>query len=126
MINPEVIKTSVDLSPLAIPLLLAFSRKVRKQIIARDGYACVTCGSTSGCNCAHIDHSKDNPRYDDASNGRVLCDGHHYLDHLNRHDSTNLGLNAAQNRWALASLWARLTEDKKKKLPPPESVDKKQ
>lgn len=98
----------------------AFSKKTRKDIHARDGYACVICGSTSGCNCAHIDHSKSNPRYDDASNGRVLCDEHHYLDHHNRHGSTNLGLNTAQNKWALATIWAKLTEDKKKKLPPPQ------
>lgn len=97
----------------------AFTRKVRREIINRDGYACVICGSQSGCNCAHIDHSKDNSRYDDPTNGRVLCDEHHYLDHYNRHDSSNLGLNSAQNKWAIASIWARLTEDKKKRLPPP-------
>lgn len=97
----------------------AFTRKVRREIIDRDGYACVICGSTSGCNCAHIDHSKDNKRYNDATNGRVLCDEHHYLDHYNRHESENLGLNPSQNKWAIASIWARLTEDKKKKLPPP-------
>ena len=122
--SPEGLKPSETVKDIALILGIlflsqfAFTRKVRREIIDRDGYACVICGSTSGCNCAHIDHSKDSPVYNDASNGRVLCDEHHYLDHYNREDS-NIGLNKAQNRWALASIWSRLTEDKKKKLPPP-------
>lgn len=101
----------------------AFSKGTRKEMHKRDGYACVICGSTSGCNCAHINHSKSNPRYDSVTNGRVLCDEHHYLDQYNRHGTENLGLNNAQNKWALATIWSKLTEDKKKRLPPPNTVE---
>jgi hypothetical protein len=48
----------------------------------------------------------------------VLCDEHHYEDHLLREDS-NIGLNKSQNRWALNTIWSKMTEDKKKRLPPP-------
>lgn len=120
--SKELFTTTAIIGGIFLLSQFAFSKKTRKEIIKRDGYACVLCGSTDGCNCAHIDHSRDNPRYDDPSDGRVLCDEHHYLDHYNRHGSPNLGLNEAQNRWSLASIWARLSENKKKRLPPPDSV----
>lgn len=124
--KPSEIRTALTTTAIIGGILLlsefAFSKKTRKEIHARDGYGCVICGSTSGCNCSHISHDKTDPRYDDASAGRVLCDEHHYLDHYNRHTSSNLGLNSAQNKWALATIWSKLTEDKKKRLPPPDSV----
>ena len=68
----------------------AFSWKSRQIIKLRDGNACVMCGSTQGCECAHINHNKQDPRYDDPSNGRLLCTEDHLKDHVNRHGRNGL------------------------------------
>jgi len=100
----------------------AFSRPVRRKIWERDKGRCVMCGSTEHLNCSHIDHSKSNTLYDHESNGRLLCEPDHYLvDHVNREGRNGLPLN--QNRFAKRSLWSRLTEEQKKKLPPPDSTE---
>ena len=96
----------------------AFSKETRKKIWKRDGGRCVMCGSTEHLNCSHIDHSKSNPKYDDESNGRLLCEAEHYLiDHVNREGRNGLPLH--QNAFAKRSLWSRLSEEVRKKLPPP-------
>lgn len=85
----------------------AFTRPVRQQIIERDGGKCVICGSTSHLEAAHIDHNKANPRYNDTSNGRVLCVDDHLKDHVNRHGRN--GLPKSQNEWAIKRLLERVT-----------------
>lgn len=86
----------------------AFSRKVRKEIIERD-QDCVWKNSHcyGGLEAAHINHDRDNPLYDDASNGMTLCTYHH-----RRHHKENEGFNGLtkkQNRWAIRKITERLS-----------------
>lgn len=98
---------------------LAFSRPIRRKIWERDGGKCVICGSTVGCECSHIDHSRENPRYNHESNGRLLCKPDHYLvDHVNREGRNGLPIH--QNQYAKRTIWQRLTQQEREKLPPPE------
>jgi len=116
MLSPEVIHTSVNLLSLA-PFFLAFSVASRQKIHERDNDACVMCGAVGGCECAHIDHNRDNSNYDDPSNGRLLCKRDHYLDHLHREGRN--GLTRENNLFALQSIWARLTGEEREGLEPP-------
>ena len=108
MISHELITHAVDLSPLTIPILMAFSKKVRREIWERDCGKCVMCGSTIGCECAHINHNKSDPNYNDASNGRLLCKPHHMWDHINRSGTEQLGLTEEGNDWAIMMIWKRI------------------
>ncbi len=84
----------------------AFSLKIRDIIKKRDGYKCRFCGSTEHIECGHIDHNKNNPRYNDASNGFTVCVEDHLKDHINRHGRN--GLTKKQNEWAIERLKERL------------------
>ena len=97
---------------------LAFTKPVRRKIWKRDGGKCCLCGAVGSCECAHITHDRNDPRYNDESNGRLLCTPDHYLDHINREDRNGLSKN--HNAYAKHSLWQRLNDKQKEKLPPPE------
>lgn len=84
----------------------AFSRRSRRQILERDGYACKVCGATDCLEAAHINHSRDYKNYDDPSNGYTLCTEHHLEDHINRHGRN--GLTKRQNNWAINMIMKRL------------------
>lgn len=92
----------------------AFSWNTRKKIWRRDGGQCQECdGVPCGgrLECAHYDHSRDNPLYDDPSNGRLLCVSKHLEDHeLNEGQN---GLTRDQNQWAISALITRLGESLK-------------
>lgn len=104
MISHELISHAPDLLSIA-PFLLAFSFKIRKKIYERD-HVCTICGGTNHLEAAHIDHNKSNPRYDDESNGRLLCLPDHIKDHINREGRN--GLTVAQNRWAINIMLEKL------------------
>ena len=102
------------LSPLVVgllPLGLAFSLRVRKQILNRDGRRCVECGSTQNLQCAHYNHDHSRPEYNDPSNGRVLCLEHHLQDHRDRHGRADLGLSNEANLWAIRMMESKLPVD---------------
>ncbi len=86
----------------------AFSWKSRQAIKERDGNRCVDCGSPLHLECAHYDHNKSSSRYDDPSNGRVLCVEDHLADHISREGKN--GLTKEGNRWAVNKIWERLVE----------------
>mgnify|MGYP001610157995 CR=1 FL=1 len=98
----------------------AFSFKPRKKIQQRDQVD-VWDGSTERLEAAHISHKKTTV-YNSEANGRLLSAKNHYFDHFNRHGTETLGLNESQNRWSLKAIWARLTDEEKSKLPPPDEV----
>ena len=119
-LHPEVI---ISLSALGILVIstLAFSRKTRNIIKERDHNQSAWSGETGDLEAAHINHSRDNPEYDDASNGRMLKSREHYIDHYNRHERN--GLTSYQNLWSLRAIWGRLTGKERQGLPPPDSLE---
>lgn len=119
MISHELITHAIDLSPLAIPLLLAFSSGIRKQILNRDRGADVWTGEREKLEAAHITHDRSDPFYNDVANGRMLTARNHYIDHVNRVGRN--GLSLAANNAALRLIWLRLSDEEKVGLmPPPE------
>lgn len=84
----------------------AFTRKARQQILERDKFKCVICGSTEHLEAAHIWHDKLNPQYNDTSNGRTLCTEDHLKDHINRHGRN--GLTKKGNEKAIELIKQRL------------------
>lgn len=107
MISHELITHAIDLSPLAIPILMACSKKVRQQVKRRDGFKSVWSGKTENLNVAHISHNRDLPDYDTPENARTLTVAEHMWDHINRAGTEQLGLTESQNTWAIYQLWKR-------------------
>lgn len=102
-----------------IASLGAFSYGSRRRIVERDGVD-VWDGSTESLEAAHINHDKQNPRYDDPSNGRLLTTRNHYIDHFNRAGKN--GLTRAGNNYALRMIWERLSDSEREGLTPPPSA----
>ncbi len=117
MISHELINHAIDLSPLAIPLLLAFTSNVRSRIFNRDKGADVWTGEREKLEAAHITHDRSDPFYNDVANGRMLTARNHYIDHVNRVGRN--GLSLAANNAALRLIWARLTEGEREGLMSP-------
>ena len=80
---------------------LAFSKKVRKEILDRDGHKSIFSGETENLHACHADHDKSKPWYNTKDNGFTATREEHYIDHRDRHDN---GLNSAQNSWAIRLL----------------------
>jgi len=95
--------------------VLAFSKKVKKIIKKRDGLRSAESGVKGCLQCAHIDHDKKNPHYNNPNNGRLLTIREHYLDHYNRHGSN--GLSKKDNRDTVKGLYYMLPKSKRKNLP---------
>lgn len=102
----------------------AFTKGVRKKIAERDNGKSVWSGETEGLTAAHINHDRKRKIYNDESNGRLLTWLEQYEDHFNRHNTEGLGLSESQNKWALSKIWEMLSDEQRKKLPPPEEVGK--
>lgn len=113
------------ITPFASILLLlmitqmAFSFGTKKKILERDNNTSVESGKTRNLEAAHYNHDKKREDYDDEKNGRMLTRSEHYMDHYKRHNKEGLGLSRQQNRWALNTIWNRMTEKERKGLPPP-------
>lgn len=95
----------------------AFSSGIRKQILNRDRGKDVWTGETEGLEAAHITHDRNDPLYNDPSNGRMLTTRNHYIDHLNR--AGRNGLTISGNNAALRLIWQRMNFIQKLGLPPP-------
>ncbi len=98
------------LAPLAGFLLLtSFSDRVRKLIKQRDR-SCQWLLEGDDMHegileAAHYDHSRSNPKYNNETNGRLLCSHHHQRDHQSGRAN---GLTDAQNEWAADAIGKRL------------------
>ena len=87
----------------------SFSRSVREFIWSRDRGKCQECDGhncTSKLECAHYDHDRRNPDYDNPDNGRLLCTGQHLVDH--REGAGDNGLSLRDNEHAIKSLKKRV------------------
>jgi len=107
----------VELSALGLLAIafFAFSRNSRKIIHKRDEEKSALSGEEGKLVCAHIDHDKNNPHYNNPNNGRLLTIREHYLDHYNRHGSN--GLSKKDNRDTAKGLYYMLPKSKRKNLP---------
>lgn len=101
---------------------MSFRPKERLAILRRDGFKSVESGETEELEAAHINHSRKYERYHKPDNGRTLTTEEHYLDHYNRHNLPDLGLPDEGNQAALWLVWQRLPPEKRRRLPPPESI----
>ena len=88
-------------------IAMAFSSRVRRIILRRDG-GCVKRDETcnGGLEASHKDHSRQNPDYKHPDNGDALCTKHHLDDHIEREGEN--GLSIGQNRWAISTIKKRL------------------
>jgi hypothetical protein len=100
----------------------AFSKPVRDAIIKRDGGKSVWSGETEDLEAAHISHDKNDPYYDDASNGRTLTHREQYIDHFNRHGTVSIGSSESENKSSLGIIYHTLDEEKREGLPPPKEA----
>lgn len=98
------LENTLLIGTIALISTLAFSAKSKKIIYERD-VTCRICGGVDHLSAAHIDHNKNNPHYDDPSNGRLLDGTCHLLDHINRAGSN--GLTKSQNDYAIRMLILR-------------------
>lgn len=117
----EIALSIGSLTVLAQAMLGAFSYEVREKIRERDKVS-VESGSTKNLECAHWNHNKSDPAYNEPSNGRLLTAREHYLDHWYRRDN---GLSDVHNEEAINSIWERLSKRERKGLPHPNNYNKK-
>lgn len=90
----------------------AFTKKVRREIVERDGSCQWDDPYTmheGRLEAAHYDHSRSNPDYNNAKNGRLLCTAHHIEDHIEREGQN--GLPEYQNQWSIGMMLKRLFGD---------------
>lgn len=85
----ESVRMGIELGTIAVPFLMAFTKKVRKQIGARDQWEC----QDDGCDKSFKDgwmvhaahnpdnHSKLDPEYNLPSSGSIRCIDHHQEQH---------------------------------------------
>lgn len=108
MISHELITHAVDLSPLAIPILLAFSKQTARKIGQRAGWKSEISGKSFWdgyvIHMAHKDHTKDET-YDDPERGIAVT----VEEHLKMHEDAignaeSIGLNEYQNNYAIRML----------------------
>lgn len=101
----------------------AFSRAVRRQIWDRAGGVSELSGRSDWPReCAHYDHDRDNPDYNNPDNGILLLRNEHYMQHVDYEGSN--GLDEDGNQWALEQIWDRMTEVERQEVlskgyPPP-------
>lgn len=94
---------------------MPFSKEVRKQILKRAGWKSEVSGDGGKIEAAHIDHSRDNPKYDTPENGISMTIFEHLVDHVTRHGKN--GLPPHQNEWAAKKILFRFlgVEDEEEK-----------
>jgi hypothetical protein len=109
------LETLVNLGSLALLVVALFGNfsletkhKIKERARQKLGY--IGSELSGRCDepleCAHWDHSRDNPGYDTASNGRLLTISEHLKDHELR--AGRNGLNRKQNNQAIAALKSRV------------------
>jgi len=113
LINPtlDYIKRTakeVALLPLLCIMGAAFSSGVRQQILRRDGYKCVICGSTEHLEACHTIHDRSHPNYNDPEWGETRCSLHHLQQHIEEEGQN--GLTKAGNDWAIDKLLQRVSK----------------
>lgn len=128
---------------MCIPTFMQFSTATIESIRARDmdkeGRSvcklCRTIIATGHGHVAHINHNKNAANYDNKSNGRVLCETCHYIDHVNRAGRNgvmpyfNRALrqllpNKFSDDFALRQLWNKVPDENKVKLLSPDQLIK--
>lgn len=101
----------------AFSFLMAFSKSTRIDIGQRDHWTCQNedCDDGTGqpksykngwmVHASHINHDKEDPMYDEADSGEILCIAHHLLYHLAHIGSAEeIGLCEEANNFAVRKL----------------------
>lgn len=101
-VPPPVLEPSIVANT---PAEFAFSRKVRREILHRDGCKCVACGVTTNLEASHFNHDKSTVVYDSVANGETLCSVDHLIYHQKSEGSN--GLTVQANRWAIKEIFKR-------------------
>jgi len=107
VISPEVINHLPEFTSLALPLILAFSGKVRDRIIGRAGNRSELSGVESDVtlHASHLNHDQSRPEYDTAENGIALTPKEHLIYHrVHRGRAQEIGLTEEDNESAIALL----------------------
>lgn len=126
---------------MCMPTFLQFSiatiESIRARDVDREGRpVCKLCGrniATGHGHVAHIDHNKNEANYDNKSNGRVLCETCHYVDHVNRAGRNGvmpffdraigrLLPNQSSDDFALRQLWNKVPDEDKMNLLSPDQL----
>lgn len=99
-----ILKSGLALTAGIVLSNFAFTKEIREVIRHRDrdcqwGEEDMHLGNL---HCAHINHDKFYEKYNDPENGRLLCEKHHYLDHVNREGRN--GLSMEHNKMAKEGL----------------------
>ncbi len=102
-----IIKTALTGALLTIASC-AFSRRTQKEIIANANGCSEVTGQEGKWECSHIDHSKENPKYDTAENGVYMEPVFHLLYHfIFRHCPEAIGLTEDNNNRAIQATKSR-------------------
>jgi len=109
MISHELITHAIDLSPLAIPILLAFSKATARKIGQRAGWKSEISGKSFWdgwvLHMAHLNHDKSDPNYDKPESGICVT----VEEHLKMHEDAvgneeSIGLCVQANNYAIKML----------------------
>lgn len=107
MLSPELITQAINLSPLLIPIVMAFSGKVRDQAIGRAGNRSEISGSGPqgrALTVMHLDHTKDET-YNTVERALVVTDKEHLIYHrVHRGKAHEIGLTEEENEGAISLL----------------------
>lgn len=106
--------TMIGLSALVIKEIgrFGFSFDVREKIRKRAGHKSELSGTpdeVERCECAHIDHNRENPDYNNPENGIYMTVTEHLIDHLTRAGAN--GLSEEHNNMAIRSLESRVIKE---------------
>jgi len=112
-INPELAQVHEYMrwGAMAVPVLLAFSKHIRKLIGQRDKWHCQAdeCDKSYQkgymVHVSHFNHNKSEPTYDTVEAGEILCVGHHLMYHKRyKGNAGEIGLQECQNDFAIDQL----------------------
>lgn len=110
--SPIFLAAGIAVATGALLSQFAFSRGVRQQILERDGYRCVRCGSTDHLEASHLGHRKD-ATYNTIERGITLDTVCHYVQHVREHGKNDL--TKRQNSWSIERLWERMDDEQRKR-----------
>jgi hypothetical protein len=109
-----ILTVGAELLVLAGISTLAVSKKVRQEILNRDGHQCTDDSGEEhlgGLQVSHTNHTKDE-HYEDPANLTTRCERHHLVQHLESEGEN--GLSANHNHFGIRMLASKVADAFKK------------